>query len=698
MDKNQSKTNISRIFALFCTLTLGVNLFFSSALAESPPILNWSPTSGLPVADEENGGEQDQSKPKIINSFGNSIVVWQDKVNGTDYDIYAEKFDPNGVAQWNPGTPGAGIVVASGAGDQPENGDFSIISDGSGGVIIVYAALNGSATDVYAERISSGGSPLWGNFQVTNTVTKSETVPQAYYANTSAVAYITFQISGATSKIGASRLQELPSLALDTTGNWGGSGTYIVADSGVDERTPRIISDNFNNPIITWLSVGAFSDLKAMSIDTGANIIWSGDLYNGATCAIVINYDITRDTNGGIYAGVLVYTGSSQYQIRMHRIDNSGATPWDVCGITIYNDPQTASEVKITTDNDTTDGGGAIIAWEDNRNGNIDIYAQHVGSDGIALWTTNGVAVSDITDTSNQTKPQIANNGGNGAIITFVDAATNSIFAQQFMGNGTRLWPTNFAVEENNGVNDNPTLSSDNNGGAQIAWEFEDGGVGTYDILGQYLTDDAATTCLNTTPQQICGIQLISDGTLTLTEVPDSFFFDPVTTTPANAFNNENTVTTPDTDDRITVLDTRETGGFELQINVDTDFEDANNPLLTIPIDNLRIVSSTTSPVETLPSTTIDNGIIFDNTISTYCASAPLDSAGGDLGLASTFPVINEFNINIPKVLMNCTLPANSGRNGSMSQYISYYLQVPGGQATGSYAAVVTYTLLDSTT
>jgi len=43
----------------------------------------------------------------------------------------------------------------------------------------------------------------------------------------------------------------------------------------------------------------------------------------------------------------------------------------------------------------TSDGaGGAIIVWQDKRNGsNFDIYAQRVSGTGNALWTVNGLAI-----------------------------------------------------------------------------------------------------------------------------------------------------------------------------------------------------------------------------------------------------------------------------------------------------------------
>ena len=45
----------------------------------------------------------------------------------------------------------------------------------------------------------------------------------------------------------------------------------------------------------------------------------------------------------------------------------------------------------------TTDGkGGAIMVWEDSRNGKSMIYAQRINVDGTIKWATNGIRLSLI--------------------------------------------------------------------------------------------------------------------------------------------------------------------------------------------------------------------------------------------------------------------------------------------------------------
>ncbi len=81
----------------------------------------------------------------------------------------------------------------------------------------------------------------------------------------------------------------------------------------------------------------------------------------------------------------------------------------------------------------TSDGaGGAIITWHDYRSGtNTDIYAQRVNDSGIVQWTTDGVAIS--TAANSQVNPTIVSDGAGGAIITWQDnrnGTNTDIYAQ----------------------------------------------------------------------------------------------------------------------------------------------------------------------------------------------------------------------------------------------------------------------------
>lgn len=72
------------------------------------------------------------------------------------------------------------------------------------------------------------------------------------------------------------------------------------------------------------------------------------------------------------------------------------------------------------TPNVVSDGaGGAIVVWQDERNGASDVYAQRVNSKGAALWADNGVALCTAPG-AQWVLPQwsgIVSDGAGGAIL-----------------------------------------------------------------------------------------------------------------------------------------------------------------------------------------------------------------------------------------------------------------------------------------
>jgi len=115
--------------------------------------------------------------------------------------------------------------------------------------------------------------------------------------------------------------------------------------------------------------------------------------------------------------------------------------------------------------------GGAIIVWGDERNGNRDIYAQHIDEMGRMLWALNGINVS--SNINDEDDPQIISDGFGGAIIVWEIYISGSydILAQRIASNGTSLWGNSPVIVCNAPAGQMmPKICSDNDGGAIITW------------------------------------------------------------------------------------------------------------------------------------------------------------------------------------------------------------------------------------
>lgn len=111
-------------------------------------VAQWT-TNGVAVC--AASGAQDRTGT-ASDGAGGAIVVWQDRrAGGSNYDIYAQRISSAGVAQWT--TDGIVITTASGEQRLPV-----IFADGSGGTFLAWRDARNSDQDVYAQRLNGSGS------------------------------------------------------------------------------------------------------------------------------------------------------------------------------------------------------------------------------------------------------------------------------------------------------------------------------------------------------------------------------------------------------------------------------------------------------------------------------------------------------------------------------------------------------------
>ena len=181
------------------------------------------------------------------------------------------------------------------------------------------------------------------------------------------------------------------------------------------------------------------------------------------------------DGAGGAIIAWTDYRNGTENDVYAQRIKASGVLQWKTDGVPIAVAANDKYVPVITGDG----AGGAIIAWEDNRSGISRIYAQRISASGLRLWTaagdSNGIPVSNA---NNLFTPAIWGDGAGGAIIAWEDARTGNfdIYVQRLNPSGIRQWITG---SDSNGVlvcnatnsQNNPVLTTDGSGGAIITWE-----------------------------------------------------------------------------------------------------------------------------------------------------------------------------------------------------------------------------------
>src|SRR5688572_9928467 len=107
--------------------------------------------NGVPVSAAP--GNQVVPTP-VSDGAGGAIIAWHDFRGGTFSDIYAQRINASGVAQWTAN----GVALCTAANYQFEP---RIVSDGAGGAIVAWYDDRSGNSDIYVRRISGAGTPLW---------------------------------------------------------------------------------------------------------------------------------------------------------------------------------------------------------------------------------------------------------------------------------------------------------------------------------------------------------------------------------------------------------------------------------------------------------------------------------------------------------------------------------------------------------
>ncbi len=270
-----------------------------------------------------------------------------------------------------------------------------------------------------------------------------------------------------------------------------GVGVCVAVQSQFD---PQIVPDGSGGAIVTWEDVrsDANYDIYAQRVNGYGNALW---LTNGVTICTASNDQndpqiVSDGARGAIVAWEDARSPATSYDIYARRADGDGNVLWQTDGVSLC----VATGIQEKTQLATDGAGGAIVAWQDGRGTNKDIYARRVGSGGNAMWHTNGVTI--CVAAGHQEYPQIASDGAGGAFVTWQDARAGAdnygIYAQRVGSNGVTAWITDgvgVCVEENHQFG--PQIVSDGAGGAIVTWyDLRSSGTTHYDIYAQRLDGD----------------------------------------------------------------------------------------------------------------------------------------------------------------------------------------------------------------
>ncbi|MFH1683540.1 MAG: hypothetical protein ABIA67_01520 [Candidatus Margulisiibacteriota bacterium] len=457
-------------------IILSLFILVTPLCAQEEPKALWS-SYGIVVNDTP--GNTPQQNPQIIaDGAGGYVIIWEDGRSGY-YDIYAQKISEAGQPLWK--KDGVAVCGVSGNQNFPQ-----AMSDGAGGVIIAWQDYRNGNSDIFAQRISYAGVLLWdkGGVVICN-ASAGQFAPQLTTDGFGGAIIAWHDYRSGTG-------EDVYTQRVDGHGNslWQENGIAICAASGTQWH-PQIVSDGGGGAIIVWTDGRASSsdnNIYIQRISAAGTTFWEKD--GIPICAALGNQDrpvIQQTPQGAIIAWNDFRANNTD--IYAQKIDLNGNIKWSKDGVAACSFPYPQENARISSDG----SGGAIIVWTDHRTEKSDVYAQKIESDGKIGWSENGRAVCSAPGV--QKNPIIAKLKTEDWIIVWEDEQMGKrkidLFAQKINSAGTPLWKTRgVAVAAANEMQKSAAITLSPKGGVIVAWESNQ--FGNYDIYSQKLSVDGA--------------------------------------------------------------------------------------------------------------------------------------------------------------------------------------------------------------
>lgn len=378
--------------------TLSNDIFVQHVSAAGVPL--WT-TNGVPVCQAPGG----QAATVIMaDGAGGAFVAWNDYRSGTG-DIYAQRVNAAGVPLWT----SDGVAVCNSPGDQltPQ-----IASDGSGGALIAWATTFNNA-DVYVQRVNGSGVAQWTPNGVALCTAVNDQSAQYVTGDGSGGAYVVWQDQRAGVGV-----YDVYGQHVNASGTplWTANGLNFCTATG-NQVAPRIVADASGGVITAWYDTrGGQGDIYAQHTASAGTMLWGANGVAICTATNDQNFSvITADGSGGAIIAWNDYRNAGVSDIYAQRINGSGTTQWAANGVALCTNVGIQQNPAIASDG----AQGAVVAWQDNRGFNSDVFAQRVSATGAPLWTTDGVAVSTAVGT--QQLISVVPDMGGGAIMAWND-------------------------------------------------------------------------------------------------------------------------------------------------------------------------------------------------------------------------------------------------------------------------------------
>jgi hypothetical protein len=417
----------------------------------------------------------------VPDGSGGFFVAWDEVRNVSDVvstsEILVQRYTALGTPA--PGWPAYGLHVTD---SPPSQEGPAMVSDGAGGVIVVWLDHTGGIAMPRAQHVSALGQHLWAS--AGTALSEGDSLRGAPMAVSDGAGGAFVAWSDNTQLISGLGVvvQHVESNGAISSG-WPAAGLLIKQD----DQNPdlhALFSDGAGGAIVAWFENSGWF---AQRLSATGSRLWSPP--SGAELGLFPDWGLAGDGAGGLLAASVQLGPSSDYEVRAQRFDGAGAPAWGPTGVVVHSASTSLDRAVVAPDG----SGGAIVAWADGATGAS--FAQRMDASGVLApgWPAGGAQIFDSGEPGT-----IVGDGSGGAFFARVFFfGTGTIKSQHLKNDGTLPagWPASGVVVTSGpgGFTSLGTSAiSDGTGGEIVYWRESRSGLRGFELFAQRLDASGA--------------------------------------------------------------------------------------------------------------------------------------------------------------------------------------------------------------
>jgi prepilin-type N-terminal cleavage/methylation domain-containing protein len=367
----------------------------------------------------------------------------------------------------------------------------------------------GSAGKIYAQKYDKDGAKQWAN-DVVISPANNQILPEVAVDNAGHL-YICWN----DDSNGNQDVFLVKRASNDGSDLWGGSKQMQTDADNKDQIKCKIdLSNDFSRIYVTWQdNRNGDADIFMQALDTVSHdALWDPEIRVDSTTVSGGTNQTTPISSDDNSNDIFVFWAddrNANQDIYAQKYNPAGTKLWGA-DLLVNSDGGSTNQYAPSV---AVSSSTFYISWTDERNGNLDVYAQRVSATGTRLWASD-LLVNTDGGTSAQYSPSVAI-GADVIYIAWGDERNGNqdIYAQKLLASSTALWSPDVRVNINPGSSAqfNPRIAYNVADGKPYA-VWQDDRAGNFDIFATSFDAWGASTTLTNIPVVVTGAKKIGEN------------------------------------------------------------------------------------------------------------------------------------------------------------------------------------------